>query len=213
MADQLPINFTIPGENVIATYDYTDIADGEAKTTLYLYSAFDTDTSTLIYKLGKEQPHTHEENGTARRWIYDDGAGAAIEYNFDTGPLSVPRIVKGVAIFNAQLEMEGGVSGNLTIKLYHVDSVGTETQLGNTYGPATWTDSGGSLKNRKITIAFTIPKTLFSIGEKIRLEITMDRTAGGGGAEFKLYISPQNQGGTSTVTTVSTLRIPFEIEN
>jgi hypothetical protein len=92
MADNLPINFPLPSESAIASYNYQDIAAGLGYKTFYLVDP--ADTASTKYVLSPEAITTGGTTG---------GLLTAGTYTFTTSTFNSPRILKGTAYFYGKL--------------------------------------------------------------------------------------------------------------
>lgn len=202
MADQLPINFAIPGENIIATYDYNDIADGTGIVEFYLFSAFEGDyqvSGAEVFEIGKEAVFSHSIE-----------VQVSDAKSFFTKEFNTPRTIKGTALLSFSMYKSTNPQ-QIKIQLFHYDGT-TSTQIGSDFH---YNFNDASSARRMINAKIDCPATHFKIGEQ--LKITID----GSGATNSVYIGidPQNRDGTNlvpsttpSITTQFIARIPFKIE-
>ena len=199
MAEVLPINFPVPTENTIATYDYFDAIAGVGYRKFYpmIYE----NSTTVSYALVNDNSLVTPTRGKK--------ITATGNYDFDI-TTNTPLTISGDATFNYFLSIAGGsFSGTGTI--YHVTSGGTETQLG------TVTFLAGVSGQAMYCVKITCTQKSFAIGEKIRFSI--DCTIG---ATAELSIDPaslasvaENAGGITgrTLPLTSILILPFKVQN
>ena len=89
MAEVLPVAFPIPGESAIASYSYTDIAEGTGVVSFYGAETYDTTASTKYIlttnSIISNNPEIISPNGN---------------YDFDLTPFNMPKTIKGTAYFS-----------------------------------------------------------------------------------------------------------------
>ena len=205
MADGLPINFPLPSESSIASYDYTDLIDGEGKVRYNLYLS--RDDSGTEYILGKDTPYSAD--------IDIGDSDTAFEYNFDTGEFTSKRIIGGTATVNMAVYVSAGATtGTLTFRAIHYDG-SSETEIG------TWTSdnlaSGAGVVIHDIVAKIPLSTKTFKRGDLFRLEIVWASLIN---KIVEFGVDPQNRDGdylTPTARpesdfTASYIEIPFRIE-
>ena len=216
MAEVMPINFPLPSESAVASYNYTDIAEGTGVTMFYLAA-------------------THGDNILTPNQIYSEviehSTGAHIlttdfvknmDVDYDLSAFNSPRTVKGTAYINftGHIWKSGTavVTAKFTIKVRKWDGT-TETEIGNAT-TAEITDAAGY----KLTaLAIPLTQTHFAIGDILRVTIEgYDKEAAPDSTNILIVgQDPMNRDGTyiipSTDNPVSITQakiwIPFKIEN
>lgn len=216
MADQLPINFPLPGEPILASFDWVDVADGVGYVRYYLANMEDTD--------GKDYIMTRSQIYSTDIFINPPTGGATTTYTFYS-PVFInrPRIMKGVLHFNFCYGyiQSGAPPGQMdfTFKVYHYDGT-TSTQLGSTWESPTilaGAASATTILNGQVEIA---TNQKFAIGDQIKIEFAA--TAVGGtsmNADNEVGIDPQNRDANFHLTpstnnaefTQFTLDVPFKV--
>jgi|TARA_B100001964_G_scaffold216041_1_gene254941 hypothetical protein len=166
----LPNKFRNESEGVIASYNYTDIADGTGIVTFY--AGIGETSAGNIYILSQQ---------TQRMSILYEAAsvaGSASEYtkgydkDFDLTPFNAPRIIGGTVTAGlgwSQWERSGSLSatGYVRLVIKHVTEAGAETDLVTLQTP---TATGGDAQIHIVDyVSGTIPRTHFKIGEKLRV--------------------------------------------
>ena len=166
----LPNKFRNESEGVIASYNYTDIADGTGIVTFY--AGIGETSAGNIYILSQQ---------TQRMSILYEAAsvaGSASEYtkgydkDFDLTPFNTPRIIGGTVTAGlgwSQWERSGSLSatGYVRLVIKHVTEAGAETDLVTLQTP---TATGGDAQIHIVDyVSGTIPRTHFKIGEKLRV--------------------------------------------
>jgi hypothetical protein len=215
MADQLPVNFAIPGENSIANYDWRDIATGTGY--IEFYATKTRLASADSYKLV-----------TSTLWSDSDyalGNNSATDLDFDI-TFDNQLTLKGEAHVQVPIAFFLGsgtgvsISCTVTVNLYKV-SGGVETQIGST---ATTTQSSSALNGGQsaqkigaVVIAINTP-TIIKRGDTLRLNVISG--AGGGTNRFTgIFFNPANnttQPGTwidSIRTTQLKLSLPVRVND
>lgn len=219
MAELLPINFPVPSERAIATYSFTDIAEGTGVVKFY---GFSTETSgALTYRLSTNPVYSSqvETSGSA------PGTGTQVisDMDFDASPFNMPKTIKGNAIINfgyAAISAPGGTSGKAKVTVYIRKWNGTiETEIANATTPETAAAGSGSTVTKMACLPITIPHTHFEAGETLRITAVTQAvvTAASCGAVFAH--DPQNRDGTyiapssdTDMTTKFEAYIPFTLD-
>jgi len=222
----------------IASYDYTDIAEGTGVNDFYGFvnvtGSGTSSGSTLISGSSLSQNALYSaqiEDVTAYStstwassgfWIagyHDD----EIDVDFDLTPFYLPKNIGGTAYVRFSY-YANAVTNNLYIgwkaKLRKWDGT-TETEIAEAVSAVNIISSG---TNEKVTLVMpiTVPFTHFNKGDQLRLTICgYTATSGNPGSttgNIAFGTDPQNQDGTylipSTGTETTTLRIwiPFKLE-
>lgn len=182
-------------EAAIASYSYTDIADGTGIVKFYL---MDSETSAgADYNLTTDSAVKSRTGNIA--------TSAATDLDFDLTSFKLPRIVEGAGLINLSVRLNAASSFAFVVKIRHWDG-STETDLVSVTSDTH--TSGGGAENFWFTVPFTVPSTKFKKGDILRVTIEGD-TATGSGVWFH---DPANRdllgAGNSTNTFVN---IPFAI--
>jgi hypothetical protein len=191
MADRLPINFDIPQEGAVASYDWTDIADGTGYITLYVSG------DSAGHRLVTKEYHSHK--GAETYYV-----NATATLNCDLTPFNSPRVIRGTAFIEAITYTSWGTSGSVskTCQFYKVSNA-VETSLG----------SAVSLSSTKDTvvrnlISLSLTQTNFKKGDILRLKIVTTISNG------SQYLGTNTNGNASTVWIPSETYpfVPFKIQ-
>jgi len=161
----IPRVYTQAAEGAIASYDYTDIAEGTGTVLFYGCAARSgalTATSNLNYTLTKLSVYSDplETSGALTAGVYLSGA-------FDTSEFNLPQTIEGTgyAMFSWTLRDNAG-SGFPFAKVQKWDGT-TETTLAHASGAI---DDWGNGVGRTCLIKIkNIPRTLFKKGDILRL--------------------------------------------
>lgn|GEM_PF-6765257 len=182
MAENLPINFAVPGENVIATYNYQELAEGTGILSLYPFYAT-MSGGTIIYRLSSNT-YFSESNSTGGT------TGGALVFNktFELNPFNTPRTVKGTAIFTlpfiygvSHSDQVLHISGALAIKK---ESAGVTTTI--VERTIEKTGATGVSIGPMNTWEISIPEAHFKIDDKLKIQFQLycDRISGTTGAPY-----------------------------
>lgn len=193
MADKLPIEFDVPSEPALVSYNWQDFASKVGYMTFY--PAGFTDSGGITYKL-----ITTQDIGQP----YICQIGAAWEQDFDY-EFGVPQRIKGNAKINFTNYTQVATSSmTLVITFYKVVGA-VETQIGTITSP-TRTNLNG-YKGENIEVDLT--ETNFSIGHKLRVTIA---ATNGQASTADFYFDPAGAVSFAEVSTARALTSQFKIE-
>tara|TARA_R100001530_G_scaffold74586_1_gene52508 strand:- start:10 stop:585 length:576 start_codon:yes stop_codon:yes gene_type:complete len=163
MADQLPVNFATPTEGSIASYNYTDVADGTG--VIVFYGAITEDDSGSDYILTTK---TTPSRGIAEnRYINQTNS----PYDFDLTAFNLPRTVKGTATAHFEIAVGSTNAVTPTVQVQKVsNSVVTNVSAVIT-GPTQATNA--YVYNMDIPLT----KTHFKKGDILRVVVTHNTAA------------------------------------
>jgi hypothetical protein len=211
MAQTLPINFPLPNESAIASYNYTDVVQGVGRLVLYPTDGYKI--SDLTYYLTTEAMFSQTPSTTAP-------INTSLELNFDA-ILNTNLTLQGycnIQIPVSYYKSSGAGTWTVTAKLYSVVSA-VETQIGST---TTLTFSGSGDAKWYWDIGNAIidcPITIIKKGSTLRLELIS--SAAGAASVFRFYHSPvgEDEAMSSTAgeignlvqTTKNILNLPIKL--
>lgn len=194
-------------ESSIATFNYTDIAEGTG--TVVFYGSRINLSGANSYRMSStkswgDQPYT------------DRTTDGTTTMNFDSLPFNLPQIVNGTAFFQAGFGTPDDSTNILTAQLQRVrgavvtniTDVATSQLLTGGATPASLSDMAS------MTLACTL--THFKKDDILRCVVTM--TSSGSVADGDIGHSPNNVDGrwttpsTLDVTTTMEMHIPFRID-
>ena len=194
----LPQTLPIPQEAGVASYSFTDIASGVGYVSFFGTQFSDNSYNFVLNTLTGDERKTLLSNG--------------LEINFDLA-FDRPRTINGNVLFSYTIE-SGAASGtsSITIKLFHVASGGTETQLG---GTATGTDISADAARRD-THAFSVTNQVMKKDEKLRIEWVIKTSTN----VVNLWHDPSNEAKTlvndpqttAVIRTDMIIDVPFRID-
>ena len=213
----IPIVYKKAGEPVVASYDYTDIAEGTGRIIFYAMNenTGGTDNYLLINKeLYSNDIYSSEASGTT-------AASKILDLDFDV-IFNMPKRIKGDIIVSIPISTQRGPTYNhytyAIVKARHWDGT-TETELGSattetvmgSAGAGTYIDA---LKTVKINIAAI---RHFKKGETLRITIELwGWTANAGEARQHAFGHDPKARASATVfptgVTVTEVNVPFVLD-
>ncbi len=172
MVNQVPPAYPIPTEVAIATYSYTDIAEGTG--VQIFYGANSRIETTRDYHLFGSVIASND--------ITTVVASGNVDLDFDLSPFNLPKSVKGTAYASVPIYVNctGGSGGSslnayFTVKIIHVDADNNETQMGSTVQSETLSIGPINIARRQMLVPITLPQTHFKKGEILRCSIQLFR--------------------------------------
>jgi len=189
------------GESAIASYNFTDIAEGTGVVLFYGFG--DAASGAYNYSLTGQQIYSFEIESTKT---------IPTTFTFNTSVFNYPRIAKGTAIVRFSTDSYNASAGSslyFNIKLQKVSGV-VVTDIGNTDTSSTSAASGvHNMGSWTVTIDLT--QTNFKIGDNLRLLMTA-----GGGGDVTLGHDPANRDGAHLVAATHPTKLeiymPFKID-
>ena len=176
--------------NSIASYNYTDIAEGVGYSVYYLIAGDSSagDNQTILTP-------SSTSSGTYDH-VTEGGFASTTYKDFDI-EFKLPKTMSGTAYFSGQVKEEGGGgAGTVTAKLYHYDGA-TETLIGAE------AQSQSHTGTNNFCIIFDVAQTRFKRGDILRLKV---KTSAG------WIIISVDPSGVSPSITPSKLAVPFKLE-
>lgn len=231
MAENLPINFAVPTENIIASYSYTDVAEGTGIQTFYGFALNSGLSGAVSYALSEKvhyTTHTDATTGANTAIVHTSGAVVVAEadptnsfdLDFDLTAFNLPKVIKGTAVVQVPWGMNytpsGALSGALIVQLAKV-SDGTETVFASGAVQRAINNSGTlySLSTLRIPVA---TEQSFKKGDNLRMNVIGRVLESGGNAQIGVAHDPMDRAG-ATVYTASNLptrvlkiNVPFKID-
>lgn len=215
---------------VIASFNYTDIADGTGNILIYTWNYIDNATPKYGLISG---------NTLSSSVVSPQGAAAAVtpaflqvlDLDFDLTPFVLPRELKGIVRGSITLggrttaAAPNSFSVYAIVRLRHWDGA-TETTIASMQ-TETWTAGGGAInvKESKV-VGFSLDATAgqhFAEDDQLRVTVEIwGQSTGGGKANVGFGCDPTARadetavnGGIieSTDTTLMKLNVPFKIDN
>ena len=201
--------------NSIATYSYTDIADGTGKQIFY---GFQTKTSAgTKYNLSTIALYSSTIE-LALAAIPGSGSGAysdVFDLDFDLPEFNLPKTIKGTALVVVPIYMnEGGAVAFMKVQaLVRKWDGTTETEIANATS-AEYSATGVYIA----TFPVTIPETHFKAGEPLRVTLKLQgKEFSGDVTGVTMALDPMDRDGTyiipstAEVTTQVIFHIPFKL--
>lgn len=203
--------FTREQESPIATYNYTDVAEGTGIITFY--AAANTVSGGVI-------DYFLTTDSTLRS---DPITGTAASYDFDLSAFNLPRTIKGTGVITGSfcVESESGnagvyASGSITVSVIKYDG-STETVIGTAYSNEIKQQGGtvGASTTEHYCLPLSLTKTHFKKGEILRVSIDMNKSGTYGGESFKWHIGhdpADRDEDEMTDNTITKVNIPFDLD-
>jgi len=206
--------------SAIASYDYTDVADGTGNSTFYLCYTADNSGDTLI--LTNEILYSTEIDYTYQIDAADNTDAANLDFNLTA--FNTPRTIQGNATVEIGMSLYQSTTADdrvwtyNTINLYKV-SGGVETLIGTAVS-ATEANPGSDTSTYYInTFSIPLTQTHFKIGDNLRANILVHVSGAGtaGCGSVTIGHDPQNRDNTilpssEDVITSSRVIVPFRID-
>lgn len=218
MADNLPISFPIPTENTTTSLSFSEFATNTGIVNLYPVAAkggnFLSSVASSGHAGNEDSPITNiATNGNIKT------AGSDADVDFDT-TFNSPLTLKGKALINFTAVMRrisGGsasIASTYTATLIHYDG-SSETILGSASSfTITETLNNGESAFQEASLAITIPKTDFKIGDILRL--SLKATNNNSNWDSWILIDGLNRsitlGNFTSVFSDCTVRIPIKYQ-
>jgi hypothetical protein len=202
MATNLPINIPIPAESAIASYSWTDIAEGTGVVSFKgVREAIDATPANDIYFL-TEQSVAGSVTGTT----IATGSPSATAINFDVA-FNTPKIIQGRCIitFAGKANSTGSIQPLITI--IHYDG-STETTI---VSQKTFESKSGTDSIFEWGISLTIPLTRFKKGEIFRVKFNFNSTTSSLANTFYHDAQATTTGAITTGGRLSVL-VPFRLD-
>jgi len=187
----VPIKYRGGGEASIASYDYTDIAEGTGIVTFQGYNTFMSGAAAASYHLTTSDITSYD----IMTGFKDPATDGSIYWNFDTSPFNLPKLIEGTATirFLADLRAEQAATKlnfKLTLQKF---SEGAVTNIGDTITTASlFYQQSDYLKN--LVVKMDVPKTHFKKGDILRLHIVPNMYESTG--TIYLFHDPMNRSTT-----------------
>jgi len=201
----LPVQFRKAGEQVIASYDSTDIAEG---TGLVEFDGFTTkQDTTTTYLLSSATVRTNDvETSTA---AVTTANAKRLDLDFDLSAFNLPKNIVGTAMVTATLK---GVKNATVMNYYYIARIKkNDVEIASAQSET----NGSNASTDYYTMTVQIPITTiqnFKKGDVLRLtmEVWAGTTAGSG--TVTLYHDPHDTTVATALTTQLKCHIPFRID-
>ncbi|KKM26266.1 hypothetical protein LCGC14_1586470 [marine sediment metagenome] len=201
---------------VVASYSYTDIAEGTGMQ--IFYGSNSKEESTYSYHLlgtaiASDEIET-KANSTA------EGNVKMLDLDFDISEFNMPRDLKGTAYISIPFmahEASGATSAYVIAKLRKWDG-SSETEIASSQSD-TINPASGVLERQKLLVRIVVPSTHFKKRETLRL--TLEGWGATTSGEINITIGHDPKGRITTdfpgtedykVTTTLEVHIPFKLD-
>lgn len=193
----------------VASYSYTDIAEGTGMQKLYLFTSIITGPTSDEHLTGNIFYSADIFKGVAA------GDASELDLDFDLTQFNIPKTIEGTGILNIPYTMESDGATNGTA--YMIFQLKKNDVIIVTVQTPTAVDNGDSAASGKSAIwclPLIIPQTIFAKGDVLRLTITSVRT---GNPSFYIGIDPKNRAATppfskAFTATDGNMTLPFLLE-
>lgn len=186
---KLPNVFMEVGEGAIASYDYTDIAEGTGVVAFYGVGQKTNPGGRTLSLMSNAVGAA----GTATEMMIGGAAGVETLHTFNAAPFNLPKIVKGTAYLSADLKRISSnplyASGS---SIYKVTPDG-ETLISTVVNSQNITTASTT---EHILLPMTLTQTHFKKGDYLR---------------FKVYISPAETTEGISINPTSATYIPMKL--
>jgi len=208
----------IISEPQIASYSYTDIAEGTGVTVFYgvvsetsAGNGYHLTTDVNLYSSLIESDSAVTESESYVKLL---------DLDFDLSSFNLPKSIKGTAYVQSSVYVDtsaGSGSGYIIAKVRKWDGT-TETEIANAQSQTNTQGSGGGTE--MVLVPITIPETDFQSGETLRLTIEgWIKTDAGAANDAHITVGhdPRNRDGTNItpstddVLTQLILYMPFKL--
>jgi len=221
MAEVMPVNFPLPSESAVASYSYTDVAEGTGVTVFNLVGATGDNilTTQTVYADKIEEESAVTDTTSAYVKIFD--------VDYDLSAFNMPKTIEGTGLLN--FSQYGKGSGDETSWWYFTIVVkkydgSTETTIG-TVNSSTLSATGVHTTTNLELLPITLSQTHFAIGDILRVTVEgyikdTDWISGGRNT-LKIGIGqdPMNRDGSYLIPSTNTgeitlnkIYIPFKLD-
>jgi hypothetical protein len=220
----LPITYPPIAAAAIASYDYTDIAEGSGITKFYAFTTIEESTTSFNLSTNAVFSQNIDTEGVFTTGSYAIAGGGAMDKDFDLTPFNLPKTIKGTAIINLTWFIRSAatapVSGYIIAKVRKYSATAGESEIASTQSN-TIVNSTSSNTFHLTCLKFTIPKTHFKKGDILRLTIqAWGKKDDGNNGTIGFGFDPQNRDGTNITpssddpltTTKLEFYCPFELD-
>lgn len=208
MAELAPPVFLRGSEGAISTFDYSELASGNAIEEFFLVLSTDSGGTDYIIT----------ENAYGGTPISIDQTGVTSSnttYTFTGSTFLFSRTVEGnmrMGFSHQCLGTPGAIRTSIVeVKVYRTRD-GTDTQMGSTLTTATLTAAGGAAADDHVFMNTDVTKTRFKKGDNLKVEVKWTWTVASGVADFSLYFDPFDATSGVIEDTKFSIFLPFRID-
>ena len=187
-------SFLRSSEGSIASYNYTDIADGTGVRTFYL--CVTRDSSATDYILTQNRIYSNSVYVTAN-----------FEDDFDLTAFNLPMTVKGTAVVNMMYYVNNVNNNYIEVQVRKYNG-SAETNVSSTVQSA---NISGATTTGVATMKIPLTQTSFKRGDILRLHVKVNTTGG----TFLMGTDPLSRADPATpafTITNSFINLPFRID-
>lgn len=201
MADLINPIFRRAGEQSIASYDFTDIAEGTGTVIFYgITTEINSGVSRVL-----------SENVLDSTTISTPNPAGSTEYDFDLAAFNLPRRVTGTAYFKCAIAGGSNAADTIYVTVIVKKYDGsTETNISSEIQSQTVASS----TTEQVLMPIPLTETSFKKGEILRMTVKV--VAGAGGVQdTKIYHDPTGSYVDltgSNASPVMQLNVPFDLD-
>ena len=202
------------GESRIASYDYSDLAEGVGYIIYYAYQGNQYVTGSEVYGLTTNTFYANPSMGILNNVPVGASFVKVIDTDFDV-TFNLPKLIKGklrVLVPVIHGDDSSGVNHQYLIVRARKYSGTTETELASVQ-TNTVDLSANAVAYYHYNVEMTIPLTHFKKGDKFRLTIEgWGHVDSGATSTIIIYCDPMNQAVASLLYTYLKAYVPFVID-
>jgi hypothetical protein len=217
----VPIIYSQERENVIASYNYTDLIQNVG--VIRFYGGGTRDSAGVKLRLDTNTFYPSTSGAYSSDDCYStvsDANATIIDIDFDSSVFSLPRTIRGVMLSNIPFSMtspssEGSGSITCTVNLIKVDAANAETTIVSTNSNKYSFTAGEDNADKYFSIQSTVPLTTIKKGEKLRVNIVIvGSDVGATSSTVTIYYDTLNRAWISNTAgfTLMQFLIPFKID-
>lgn len=205
--------------SAIASYSYTDIAEGTGNQLFYLCQT--EDNSGVDQILTTQTPYSSVIEEAYGIQATDNFGADKVDLDFDLTAFNMPKVVGGTALINAGIYINGQTAEKawsyVKFTLRHV-SDGVETAIGTAQSETYFKDADSG-EQFTICMPMVVTEKKFKAGDILRLNVAVRASGSGSGSvgDIVFGTDPVNRDG-SLITpssedsiTSSRITIPFRL--
>ena len=214
MAENLPINFAVLGENAIATYSYSDLVEGTGMASFYPFFADGEYTTGTIYTMS---PQLYYSSSISTVTTEFDGA---FDKTFSLTAFNTPRTLGGTSYFTIPWYFKVSISDQV-LKAYPEITLYKNSDVITTISGAWIVGSTGVDISKQSPFVATLPSTHYKKGDilkfKVRVVFATPTHGSSGTPIHEVGHDPMDRDGTyltsaNTLSSQMKINIPFKID-
>ena len=210
----IPITYRKSNESIIASYSFTDIAEGTGVVQFYGASV-STGTATNIYILTTNSGFYSSQGG-----VFSLGGGGTFTQDFDV-IFNLPKVIYGNCYINFPVDVsnDSGTATSYIVCSIKKISDGTTTTIGASTQSENFVLTGVTHSDYKLSLRIPVAITTFKSGDTLRLSLSCTVSHSGGGSipGSSVAFAPTGSqgatgGGFANNGTRMSFFVPFKID-